>query len=206
MDKIRVLLADDHAIVRTGLATLIEAKGGVEVVGEAAHGDEAVKKALKLKPDVVVMDILMPVKDGIQATREIVAAQPDARVLILTTSTVASDISKALDAGATGAVTKSSDNAMLVNAIKSVAAGKRTLSPDIADILSSEPPLPELTERQAKLLAFASKGLSNPEIARLLGITVIAVKKHFEVIYAKIGASNRSEAIAIALRNNLLKS
>ena len=79
-------------------------------------------------------------------------------------------------------------------------------SPDIADILSSEPPLPELTERQAKLLAFASKGLSNPEIARLLGITVIAVKKHFEVIYAKIGASNRSEAIAIALRNNLLKS
>ena len=205
MDKIKVLIVDDHAVVRTGLATLLEIRGGIEVVGEADNGETAVRKALKLKPDVVVMDIMMPVKDGVEATREIVAALPDTKVLILTTSTVSADISRALEAGALGAITKSADNATLVSAIRSVAAGKRIVSAAIQELIAGDPPLPEFTERQILILKYVSQGLSNPDIARLLGITVITVKKHMEVIFEKLGAFNRTEAVAIAQRKQLLK-
>ena len=205
MDKIRLLIADDHAVVRTGLATLLDSTGGIDVVGEAENGDIAVAKALKLKPDVVVMDILMPVKDGIAATREIKSALPKTKILILTTSTVAAEISAAIDAGASGAISKSANNDALAEAIKSIAAGQRVISPEIADLLSDSPNGYELTDRQIEILRLVSKGLPNTDIAAQIGVSPNTVKKHLEAIFKRLGAFNRSEAVAIALRENLLK-
>ena len=205
MDKIRLLIADDHAVVRTGLATLLDSTGGIDVVGEAENGDIAVAKALKLKPDVVVMDILMPVKDGVAATREIKSALPKTKILILTTSTVAAEISAAIDAGASGAISKSANNDALAEAIKSIAAGQRVISPEIADLLSDSSNGYELTDRQIEILRLVSKGLPNTDIAAQIGVSPNTVKKHLEAIFKRLGAFNRSEAVAIALRENLLK-
>ena len=203
MDKIRVLIADDHAIVRIGLVALLETDGDIEVVGEADDGAEAVRKALKLKPDVVVMDLMMPVLDGIAATRELQEKLPSAKVLALTTSSVSDDLQRALDAGAAGVVTKSSVGTRLLSAIKSVAVGKKTVAPEVSRLLSSDPPAQPLTPRQAEVLGFLVRGLTNADIARQLGISVERVKDHLNAIFAKIGAANRVEAVAIALRKHL---
>ena len=205
MDKIRVLIADDHAIVRTGLAALLDTEPDIEVVGEAEDGAAAVQKALRLKPDIVIMDLLMPVMDGIEATRGICEKLPSTRVLVLTTSAVSDDLSRALAAGASGALTKSTANDRLLQAIKDVVSGKRPLSPEIEKLISLDPPAPELTERQTAILHSVTRGLSNPEIARQFGIAEITVKNHLTAIFAKLGASNRSEAVAIALRKQLVK-
>lgn len=205
MDKITLLIVDDHAIVRTGLAALLEAKGGFKVSGEADNGEAAVKETLRLEPDVVVMDLMMPVKDGITATREILAARPETKILILTTSTVPADLAQAREAGALGIVAKTSGNAALIDAVKAVAAGSVALSPEIAAAINSCNALPDLTERQQNVLRYVSQGLSNPEIAKILGVSVITIKKHMESILAKLGAANRSEAITIAVRIGLLK-
>lgn len=205
MDKITLLIVDDHAIVRTGLAALLEAKGDFKVSGEADNGEAAVKETLRLEPDVVVMDLMMPVKDGITATREILAARPETKILILTTSTVPADLAQAREAGALGIVAKTSGNAALIDAVKAVAAGAVALSPEIAAAIDSCNALPDLTERQQNVLHYVSQGLSNPEIAKILGVSVITIKKHMESILAKLGAANRSEAITIAVRIGLLK-
>ena len=205
MDKITLLIVDDHAIVRTGLAALLEAKGGFKVSGEADNGEAAVKETLRLEPDVVVMDLMMPVKDGITATREILAARPETKILILTTSTVPADLAQAREAGALGIVAKTSGNAALIDAVKAVAAGSVALSPEIAAAINSCNALPDLTERQQNVLHYVSQGLSNPEIAKILGVSVITIKKHMESILVKLGAANRSEAITIAVRIGLLK-
>ena len=205
MDKIKVLIADDHAIVRTGLSMLLEAQGGFDVVGEVENGTDAVRLALRLKPDVVVMDLMMPEMDGIAATREIKAKAAGAKVLILTTSTVSDDLSRALNAGADGAIMKSAANAELVAAIRDIAAGKRTVSPEISRLISQDPPLPELTPRQKDILASMVRGLTNKDIARELGIRSDGVNQHIMAILEKLGAANRTEAVAIALRKHLLK-
>ena len=166
---------------------------------------EAVKEMLRLEPDVVVMDLMMPVKDGITATREILAARPETKILILTTSTVPADLAQAREAGALGIVAKTSGNAALIDAVKAVAAGAVALSPEIAAAIDSCNALPDLTERQQNVLHYVSQGLSNPEIAKILGVSVITIKKHMESILAKLGAANRSEAITIAVRIGLLK-
>ena len=205
MSEIMVLIADDHAIVRTGLAALLETKPGISVVGEAADGAAAVKKALRLRPDVIVMDLMMPVKDGVEATREIHEKLPESRVLILTTSTAADLITRAIEVGATGVITKSGANDQLVQAIRSVAAGNRTLSPEVSRLVAEEPQLPELTERQLDILHSITRGLSNAEIARQFDIAEITVKNHLTAIFSKLGAANRTEAVTIALRKQLLK-
>ena len=205
MDTIRVLIADDHAIVRTGLATLLEAKGGIEVVGEAETGDEAVRRTLRLRPDLVVMDLMMPETDGIEATRQIKAAAPETKVLILTTSTVSDDLSRALAAGADGVVIKSAATAELVTAIRAVAAGQTAVSDEVRELLSDDPPVPELTPRQRDILHSLVRGLTNRDIALELGISTDVVKQHVMALLDKIGAANRTEAVAIALRKNLLK-
>jgi len=206
MDKIRVLIVDDHAIVRMGMVALLNAQRNMEAAGEAKNGELGVRAALKLKPDVVVMDILMPVKDGIEATREIVAALPDAKVLILTTSTSADELAAALEAGATGIIPKTTGNPALLAAIRSVAAGKRTIADEIAGIIESDPPIKGLTEHQLDMLGSIVRGLSNPEIARQFDISENTVRKATSVIFAKLGAANRTEATAIALRKHLLKT
>ena len=206
MDKIRVLIVDDHAIVRMGMVALLNAQPNMEAVGEAKNGELGVKAALKLRPDLIVMDILMPVKNGIEATREIKAALPDAKILILTTSTSATDLASALEAGATGVIPKTTSNATLLSAIRSVAAGKRTVTNEINEIIASDPPIQGLTEHQLDMLASIVRGLTNTDIARQFGVSENTVRKATSSIFAKLGVANRTEATALALRKQLVNS
>ena len=203
--KVRVLIADDHSVVRMGLASLLGTAKNVEVVGEAINGDEAVRKALKLRPDVVVMDLVMPRKDGVAATEEILAAAPETKVLILTTFGTSDDIARALKADATGAIMKSATNRELLEAVQSVAQGRRFVSAEVEGILANDPPIPELSQRQREILESIARGLTNREIATQLDISLESVKSHVKVILEKLEASSRTEAAAIAQRKNLLK-
>ena len=205
MKNIRILLADDHGLLRLGLKTLISFQSGLEVVGDAQNGQVAIELALRLKPDIVVMDLMMPVLDGVEATREIRRKLPETKVLILTSYGTASDVSRAIQAGATGALMKDTPNLDLISAIRSVAAGEKVFSPEIAQTLTEDPAPPELTDRQLDVLNAAAHGYTNPEIAKLLSISTDAVKQHIITICEKLGAVNRTEAVAIALRKHLLK-
>ena len=205
MDKITVLIADDHAIMRMGLIALFESDSQIEVVGEAKNGEIAIKQALKLKPDIVVMDLLMPVVDGITATKAICEKLPDTKVLVLTTSTVSDDLNRALANGASGVVIKSENYDTFLQAIKDVHAGKRYIPTDVAELIAQDPPAKALTERQLAILTSTARGLSNDEIAREFNISKAMVKKYLKATYQKLDAANRSEAIAIAQRKHLLK-
>lgn len=205
MKQIRVLIVDDHAIMRNGLASLLRTRKEIEVVGDAGDGASGIRKALKLKPDVVIMDLMMPDLDGKEATRQLLQQQPDAKVLIFTTFGTADGIGHALDAGARGAILKNVELTELVSAIKTVAAGGQALSPEIEQILAEDPPVPELSARQNEILGSIVRGLSNEDIARQLGISVPMVKEHVNATFAKLGAANRAEAAGIALRKHLLK-
>lgn len=206
MKKIKVLVADDHAIVRMGLVALLRSEAGLDVVGEADDGAAAVRVALEKRPDIVIMDLMMPVLDGISATREILREAPEIKVLILTTSTVSDELARALDAGASGAIIKSSEYAELLSAIGVISAGGRAVSPEIERLIAEDPPVPQLSARQQEILQSVTRGLTNVEIAKQLGISPDMVKEHLNALFVKIGAANRSEAVAIALRKRLLKS
>ena len=203
--KVSVLIADDHEIMRMGLASLLETDPSIEIVGEATDGNEAVQKTLKLRPDVVIMDLMMPNKDGSEATQEIKAARPETRILLLTTFGTADGIAHAIEAGAEGALLKSTANSEIVRAIKSLAKGSQFISQDVRELLLKDPPVPELTERQRAILASITEGLTNQAIADRLGISEDGVKRHVNAIMAKLGADSRAEAVAIALRKHLLK-
>ena len=198
-------MADDHAIVRTGLVSLLETEPDIDVVGEACNGETAISMALRLKPDVVIMDLMMPDVDGIVATERILAAEPAIKILVLTTSTVSDDLARALEAGARGAITKNAEYEKLVAAIRDVAAGKIAVSSEVRHLIDEDPPAPKLTPRQSDVLHSLTRGLSNQEIAKQFGIGRESVKEHIDGLYAKIGAANRAEAVAIAFRKHLLK-
>jgi len=203
--KIRVLIADDHKIVRAGLAALLRTETDIDVVGQAANGKEAVEQALRLLPDVVLMDLMMPVLDGVQATEKIHAAAPQVRIVILTTFGTSDGIAHALEAGATGAMMKNADDSELANAIRSVFRGEEAVSEEIRQQLELDPPVPALTPRQKDILDSMVRGLTNPDIAKQLGICQDRVKDHINAILVKLGAANRTEAATIALRKHLLK-
>ena len=203
---IKILLIDDHAIMRSGLASILRTRKDIEVVGDAGDGETGIQKAVKLKPDVVIMDLMMPGMDGTEATRLLLQRLPETKVLIFTTFGTADGIGHALEAGASGAIMKNVELPELVAAIKTVASGGRALSPEIEQILSEDPPLPELSARQAEILQSITRGLSNEDIARQLGISLPMVKEHVQAMFSKIGAANRAEAVSIALRRHLLKA
>ena len=205
-DTIKVLLVDDHAVMRMGLAALLGTQRQIEIVGDTGDGASAVRKAQKLQPDVVIMDLMMPGMDGVETTRQLLERQPDAKVLILTTFGTADGIAHALDAGAKGAITKTADLKELLAAIRAVAAGERYVEEDIDRLIATDPPVADLSPRQQDILAAITRGLSNDDIAVLLGISVPRVKEHANAIFQKIGAANRAEAVAIALRKHLLKN
>ena len=165
MGKIKVLIVDDHAILRMGLASLLGTRKEVEVVGDAGNAAAAFRKIQRLKPDVVIMDLVMPGQDGIEATRNIRKDHPDVKVLILTTFGTSDGISRALDAGAGGAIMKNAPFPELVAAIKATAEGKRYVSPEIEHILAEDPPIQELSPRQTQILELMVRGLSNHDIA-----------------------------------------
>lgn len=202
---IRVLIADDHTIVRIGLATLLNAEKDIDVVGEAKNGEMVVKEALRLSPDVVIMDLMMPKKDGAEATAELREKLPAVKVIILTTFGASDGIAHALESGAAGALMKTADDAMLVSTIRAVASGKTVVSADIKRFLATDPPVPKLTPRQIEVLQSMTRGLTNRDIAKQLGIRQDRVDEHVAAIFMKIGAANRAEAVAIALRKHLLK-
>ena len=205
MKNIRILIADDHAIVRMGLASLFGTQDGLEVVGDAEDGEVAVRKALKLKPDVVIMDLMMPRKDGVIAAAEIHAALPETKIIVLTTFGTSDGIANALNAGATGALMKSSPNSELVAAIRTVADGGRAVSKEVERLMEEDPPAQALTPRQIQILEGLTRGLTNQDIAAELGIREDRVKGHVNAIFNKLGAANRAEAVAIALRKHLLR-
>ena len=203
--KIRVLIADDHTIVRIGLATLLGAEKDIEVVGEAQNGEAAVKEALRLEPDIIIMDLMMPKKDGAEATAELREKLPSAKIIILTTFGASDGIAHALEAGAAGALVKTADDDALVATIRAVAGGETVISAEIKRLLAENPPIPKLTPRQIEVLQSMTRGLTNRDIAKQLGIRQDRVDEHVAAILTKIGAANRTEAVAIAMRKLLLK-
>ncbi len=205
MSTIKILIADDHEVVRTGLAAIFGFDKHFKVVGQAENGRDAVHLAQSLKPDVVIMDLMMPLMNGVDATREILTSLPKTRVLILTTYAEATDLRRAIDAGAVGAISKDSPNRELVAAIKKIVTGERAFSPDIENQLAVDPEMPTLTSRQMDILHSLTRGLTNHDIAKQFGITEDGAKAHMKAIFAKLGVANRSEAAAYALRHHLVK-
>lgn len=205
MQKIRILLVDDHAILRVGLASLLNSKKDLEVVGEAENGETALALAKSLNPDVFIVDLMMPGMDGAETTRRLIAQNPNAKIMILTTFGTADGIAHALASGAKGAMMKNVDVDELVEGIRAIAAGGSAVCSELRQILAADPALPALTPRQSEILESIVRGLSNKDIALQLGISVNVVKEHVNSLYLKIGAANRTEAVAIALRKHLLK-
>ena len=205
MNKIRVLIADDHSVVRMGLAAFLGAEDDIEVVGEAKNGDEAVSRSILLAPDVVVMDLVMPKKDGVAATAELHEKLPSTKVLVLTSYSTSDNIAHAIAVGAAGAIMKSAENETLTEAIRSIHAGNQFIPADIQRLIDEDPPVPELSPRQREILSSITRGLSNDDIAKQLGISRASVKTHILALFQKLGANTRAEAVAIALRKQLLK-
>ena len=205
MRKIKILIVDDHAIVRMGLASTLETHSDLAVVGEADDGAAALALAAELAPDLVLMDLMMPGMDGVETTTELHRRFPEMKILILTTYGTANGIARALEAGASGAVMKNIECSELADMIRAVIGGKTIVSPEIRRNLKSSPPVEELTERQQQILAAMINGLTDADIARTLQLSANSVRDHITAIFNKLGASNRAEAVAIALRKHLLK-
>ena len=203
--KLRILLADDHLVVRMGLAALVDKQPDMAVVGEASDGTEAIDLYERLAPDVVIMDIMMPGKGGTEATAEIIRRHPDAKILLLTTFGASPDVRRALDLGACGALSKDTQKDELLNAARCAAKGERVINREIKSVLDSVSDAPTLSARQVEVLELVAKGFDNKEVARLLDLSVDGVKKHLKVIFATLGAASRTEAVSIALNNDLLK-
>ena len=200
MNKTRILIVDDHALVRMGLAALLNSQGDLCVVGEAEDGESALDLLPRLQPDIVTLDLLMPGMGGVETTRRIVASRPETKVLVLTSYGNADELQQAIEAGASGTLLKDQDNEDVVNAIRTLARGGTVYQNE----QRASAPV-ELTARQLAILHSITRGLSNPDIARQFGISIDGVKAHLRTIFAKIGAANRTEAVAIALRKHLLK-
>ncbi len=208
---IRVLLVDDHSVVRQGLRIFLGLDDELEVVGEARNGVEAVRLAQELEPDVVLMDILMPEMDGLEATRRIRAAQPDTEVIALTSVLENEKVFDAIRSGAIGYLLKDTESEELRRAIKAAAAGQVQLSPQAAarllrDRRPSEPQIEPLTPRETEVLQLLARGLANKEIARDLGIGEKTVKTHVSNILSKMGVLSRTQAALQAVRMGLVSS
>jgi DNA-binding NarL/FixJ family response regulator len=201
---IRILLADDHSVVRMGLAALIATEPGFTVVGQAAGGIEAVDLYRQLRPDVVLMDHLMPGFTGVQALAAIRSEFPDACILILSTSDGDDDIYRALHAGAAGYLLKSSPGEQLFPAIRTVREGGKWIPPEVARCLANRSLREELSQREIQVLTELASGGSNKEIAAALGITEHTVKAHLKNILAKLPARDRTEAVTVALQRGII--
>jgi NarL family two-component system response regulator LiaR len=207
-----VLVVDDQVIVREGICLLLSQVEGIEVVGEAGDGQGAVAQAAALEPDVILMDLVMPGLDGIEATRQIMAARNDARVLVLTSYSGKDKVLPAIEAGARGFLLKDSSPADLIRAIRHVHEGRSSLDPTIATQVLLElkrpaqaPPPPDpLTGRELEVLRLVATGLSNAEIAAQLVITEATVRSHVSNILAKLHLANRVQATLYALQEGIV--
>lgn len=202
--KLRILLVDDHQIVRMGLATIIGQAPDLEVAGEARNGVEAIRQADELEPDVILMDLMMPNGNGVEATAAIVRAHPRARILILTTFGASGEVRHALEAGAAGAIVKDTPYDQILAAIRAVANGEQVLSPEIVKLLEAGEKAPVLSARQVEVLRLVADGLTTRQISQRLGIGPDGVNAHLRTVFSRLGASSRTEAVTLALRNRLL--
>ncbi|MCR5752891.1 MAG: response regulator transcription factor [Kiritimatiellae bacterium] len=200
----RILFADDHQIVREGLSRLIDREDGLQIVAEAENGLEAVRLARELSPDLIILDLRMPMMDGAAAATEILRNDPNAKILLLTSFATAAEVKVAIDAGVLGAIVKDSSSEMLIEAIRATASGKKHISSEIAGIIAEKRLAPTLSSRQKDILRLVAKGFNNDEIAERVGITRHGVKAHLAIAFERLGASSRAEAASIALSLELI--
>ena len=204
-ERIRVLSADDHPVVRNGIAAMIANEPDIEVVAQARDGAEAVALFEAHAPDVVLMDLRMPTMDGVSAIRAIRALDPNARVVALTTFDGDTDIHRALSAGACAYLLKDALVGDLVAAIRSAVAGRRLIPPAVASRLAEFTPRVELTAREQEVLQLVADGLRNKEIARVIGRSNETVKDHMQSILQKLGARDRTQAVTLALQRGIIR-
>lgn len=205
--RIRVLVVDDHPIVRSGIMSVLATQPDFEVVGDAGDGNEAVRLAVELTPDLVLMDLRMPNKNGVDATAEILRARPAMRVVVLTTYASDGEVLKAIEAGAVGYLLKDVPHDELFRALRAVVRGERYLAPLVTERLMAhyqQPPRTALTEREAEVLRCVARGAANKEIAATLGITEPTVKAHLVHVFEKLGVENRTTAVRVALERGLI--
>jgi len=208
-DAIRVLVVDDHAVVREGLRSFLDLQDGIEIAGEADDGREAVEAAERLQPDVVLMDLVMPGIDGVEATRRIARAAEGPRVVVLTSFADREHISEALDSGAVGYLLKDSDPDELISGVRAAAAGESPLTPRVALTVVRElrgsAPSETLSDREREVLALVGAGVANKQIALRLGISPKTVKSHLSHIFRRIGVQDRLQAAMWARRHGLVE-
>ena len=208
MAPIRLLIADDHPVVRDGLRAMLATQPDMELVGEAATGTEAVAHALALRPDVVLMDLQMPKLDGPAAIAALRERAPEVRVLVLTTYGTDADITRAVDAGATGYLLKDAPREQLFGAIRAAARGESVLSPSVATRVLGRMRAPAeeaLSPRELEILQAVARGLSNKEIGRRLYVSEATVKTHLLRIFSKLGVDDRTAAVTIALERGIIR-
>ena len=203
--KLKILIVDDHAIVRDGLSAILKFPKDISVIGEADDGESAIRQVTELKPDVVILDLMMPNMGGADATAAILQARPETKILILTSYGTSAELSRAFVNGATGAITKTLPKEELLAAIRNVAAGIRVISPEIEQTLKEDPVAPTLTPRQMEILQSLARGLSNEDIAREFGLSKAGIKFHLLSIFRKLGVANRTEAVGYASRKHLFQ-
>ena len=209
-ESIRVLVVDDHAVVREGLRAFLELQDGIEVAGEAADGAEAVEAAERIRPDVVLMDLVMPRLDGLQAMRALRESVPGARVIVLTSFLDDNKILPALRAGAAGYLLKNAPPQEVARAVRAAHAGEAVLDPAVAARLvdalgGGEEPLDRLTPREREVLELIGRGFPNKLIARELGVSEKTVKTHVGHVLAKLGVTDRTQAAVVAVRAGLVE-
>ena len=202
---IRILAADDHPLIRAGLAAVLPAENGFQIVAEAANGEEAIEAYARVHPDIVLMDLQMPVMDGLTATRAILADDPNARIIVLTTYDGDEDIHRALAAGARGYLLKDMMRTDLIGVIRAVHRGQRGIPAPVASRLAEHTPRIGLTPRELEVLRFVAEGLSNAEVADKIGRTEGTVKVHLKNILQKLDVHDRTEAVTTALRRGFIR-
>ena len=206
MSKIRILLADDHMLMRMGIATLVSTAKDMTVVGEARNGREAVELAGSLRPDVVIMDLMMPEMSGGEATKAIHEAHLGIRIVILTTYGTSAELATAVTNGAVGVLLKDKVEMDLLNTIRFVFEGNQVIPTRLLAQIEEDKAMGKLTDRQMEILASVAEGQSNADIALQFGLSEITVKKHLSAIFERLGVANRSEAVALAFRKQMLKA
>jgi two-component system NarL family response regulator len=203
--KIRILIADDHPIVREGLTTILSLQDDMKVVGEAKDGEEACRLYRQLLPDILLLDLRMPKKDGREVIAELMSRTPPPKIIVLTTSEKQEDLRRSLTAGAKGYLIKGAEARQIWETIREVYSGKSSLPHDVASKLADSMAHPELSERELQVLEKMALGKSNKEIGQLLFISEYTVKNHVKTILKKLNALGRTEAIAIASERGLVK-